>query len=209
MALGGWLLCTRADETSMSILRQSVWSILLFPALLAIPLGIAAFMADFVLVNLVSPAFLYLAGMIGLVLFEEVIKFRAARLRRSGIQAFALVSLFGIYELALIKPILMWGVSASGTELFWLQASLLPAVALHVLTAAIYAFHFEQSPAKQFLACAGIHFLFNLAADNSGAVGDPIWLATILPLIASIWLLIPRAGSARRGSWEMERVTVR
>ena len=151
------------------------------------------------------PAVFYLAGVIGLVFVEEAIKFRAARLRKSGIQAFALVSLFGIYELALIKPVLMRGMNGSANEMFWLQSSLLPALSLHVLTAAIYAFHFRQRPATQFAICAGLHSLFNLAADQSHIVGPAIWLATIIPLAVVTWWLVPERGSAKRGYWQLDQ----
>ncbi len=204
ITLGGWLLFTRADETGVSILRQSLWSIVILPTLLAIPLAIAALIADIALGNFLPPALLYVGGLIGLVLFEEAIKLRPSRLRRSGIQAFALVSLFGIFELALFKPVLTWGVSASATEIFCLQSSLLPAVVLHVLTAAIYAFHFRQSPKTQFAICAGVHFLFNLTADQSDILDCPIWLATIIPLAAAVWWLVPKKGSIKRGNWQLE-----
>lgn len=205
IALLGWLLITRADQTGLSILRQSIWSILALPTLLAIPLTIAGIIVEIALSGSMPPATLHLGGLIGVVLFEEAIKLKAAQLRRSGIQAFALVSLFGIFELAFFKSVLMWGVSASGTEVFWLQISLLPAVALHVLTAAIYAFHFRQRPATQFAICVGIHFVFNLAADQVDSVSSDIWPVTIIPLALLTWWLVPRSESAKRGRWQIER----
>lgn len=201
----GWLLFTKADETGISILRQSLLWFLLLPILLLIPLAIAASIVDLALADILPPALRYVATIFGMVLFEEAIKLSAARDRRSGIQAFALVSLYGIYELALIRPFMVWGVSASENEIFWFQISVLPAMALHVLTAAIYAFHFRQSPAIQLSICSGIHFLFNIAALQSNIAYSPIWPATIIPLAAAAWLLVPARGSMKRGDWQLER----
>lgn len=150
------------------------------------------------------PLTAYLLGLVGIVIFEEAIKLRAAHLQACGIHTFALVSLYGIFDLALIKPVFMWGVSAKGAEIFWLQASLLPALAMHVLTAAIYAFHFRQKPMVQFAICAVIHLLFKIAGDQIGVVSDTVWLASLVPLVAVTLWLVPDKQSADRGAWRPE-----
>lgn len=192
---------TGADNTAKALLRTASWSLVLFPVLISIPMAIFLFFFDFLFNDVMHPLLIYGAGLVIFVLFEEAIKVRAAKIETVGIRAFALVSLFGIFELALFKPLIIWGTKASGAEAFWIQTSLLPALAMHVLTAAIYAFHFRDRPLMQFLICAAIHFSFNIIADQSSAISPLAWLATVIPLAALSWWLVPRRGSAKRGKW--------
>lgn len=194
----GWLLLTRADRTSISILRDSMWNLLLLPFLLAIPLGVVIAMGELAIERILGPAQTALLPLIAIVVFEELIKLRASQLRESGIQVFAYVSLFGIFELTFFKFLYFWDVSGSATELIWAQLSALPPVAMHTLTAAIYAFHCRQNPLRQFAICAVIHIVFNLLA---GSVADQIWLASIVPITAATLWLIPKRGTTKRGEW--------
>jgi hypothetical protein len=173
--------------------------------LISIPLLVLAFVTNLLLFEITHPLLSYGAGLMASALFEEAIKLRAAKLETSGIRAFALVSLFGIFELAFFKPLVIWDIKASGEEIFWLQALLLPALAMHVLTAAIYAFHFRNRPVVQFAICVTIHFSFNLIADYSSIVSPLAWLMSIFPLAGLAWWLVPKRGSAERGRWQIEQ----
>ena len=201
LALLGWLYVTGADEISRSILRRGAKALLLLPGLFAIPAFFLFQIGQDLLPEHAASTFSYLFWLVGAVLFEEIFKQRASRLAGSGIQIFALVSLFGIFELAFLKPLYFLGLSASEPEAFVLQLLLLPAVAMHFLTAAIYAFHLRQRPALQFSVCAAIHIAFNLAADASAALPDWLWIASIVPLLGGTFLLVPKRGEAHRGNW--------
>jgi hypothetical protein len=197
LALLGWLFLTSADATAVHLLRRSLWYFVVVPLLLSLPLGLIGVIGGHM--DLTASALLSLAL---LVAFEEALKLWASRSETSGIRIFALVSLFGIFELMLVKPLIL-NIPAGDIERLLYPASAVPAVFLHVLTAAIYAFHWRNSPGVQLIVCAAMHFAFNLVADQPDWVSAPLWLVSILPLAGATWLLIPKAGSERRGSWSL------
>lgn len=128
---------------------------------------VAVIIADLLgsLVGLLSPALSIGSGwwtIIKLVLLapiiEEGVKAGAARSRAKPREIFALVSLFGIFELMLSKPLAMIGAQ------LWSDAFIaLPALAMHLLTAAIYAYRFKGHIFVQLLVCVIIHAAFNAA----------------------------------------------
>ena len=196
-ALLGWLFLTGADATAMRLLRRSLWYFVVVPILLGIPLiAIAAIggLTDFPMSPYVAMAF-YVA-------IEEALKLWAARSQTSGIRIFALVSLFGIIELMLAKPFLI-DLPTGEVEHLLALAAMVPALFMHILTAAIYAFHWRDRPHVQLMACLAVHYGFNFLAMQDLLFADAWWLATLIPLIGATWLLIPPRGSEKRGSWEL------
>lgn len=204
LALTGWTFVTLPSDPSFTVLKRSLWIALLFP-LLSLPFEGAVAGLKLLLTEVSRPKIVYAVDLLLFVFFEEAFKLWAARKEKSGIRAFALVSLFGIFELIFIKPFLMINVQAVGLEIIWLQLFLLPAVFMHFLTAAIYAYFLREKPFIQFSVCAAIHAAFNLAADHIYMFGDATWIASVIPMGVATWLLVPRRGSSKRGSWSVNK----
>lgn len=107
-------------------------------------------------------------GMWVLVAFEEGLKAFASTRERKRLDKFWLVSLFGIWELAVDKPFWALAVGHSGGS--WdrlamagfLYATALP-VLMHTVTAAIYAFMFQGRLWAAMIASWVVHTTFNEA----------------------------------------------
>ena len=181
--LCGWFLALDADRRALALLPQAARFFiipLLLLAMFYVALGALAAWIE------VQPnwAIYFVTSWVFAVLFEEVIKLRASRLCKSESHIFAFLFLFGIIEIGLSKPFRMFG-----TELSFLsQAALLPAVAMHGLTAAIYAYILRDKPAVQFALCCGIHLLFNWAAIRLDT--EPAWVLTVVPFLTLTWVLV-------------------
>lgn len=130
------------------------------------------------------------------VFFEEFLKIMAARTQRLPQNAFAVVALFGIYELAASKPLMMlWRNDVAITSL---SEALMPIPALffHTLTAAIYAFARPHQPLLQFTLCFGLHTAMNLVLL--------LWIGQV----SSDWLFVLLAvplGGITLAIWRSER----
>lgn len=188
-----WLYPTGADKTALRLLGQSGWFFVLAPLVVVVPWSV-------LMVILGEPVWLpWWLGVLAWVLFEECLKLWASRSESSNIRAFALVSLFGIWELMLAKPIFWLFGASEGWALGAEVAMAVPAVFLHLLTAAIYGFHFRARPELQLALCSVAHFAFNIAATLAA---DWTFVASALIMAPATALLVPSKSSARRGEWK-------
>jgi hypothetical protein len=184
----GWLYATADNPRSLSMLKQSLWLILL-PMLLA-----------------PGPLLTFPLGMWVGVGFEEGIKAFASTKEQQAKNKFWLVSLFGVWELALDKPILGLVIAQSTeswdrTSLFWLLLAGTVPVLLHAVTAAIYAFCFESRLWAAFITSWLIHTAYNESV-NYFEFSPAVSLAR-----AAILALLLAAVMAKRGGVTTVQVT--
>jgi hypothetical protein len=126
----------------------------------------------FALPMLFWPAFLFNfpLGMFMSIGCEEGLKAFASTREEDRRDKFWLVSLFGIWELALDKP--FWGFVLTQSNTGWdrlsmiglVYATALP-VLMHTVTAATYAFNFERRLWAAFVTSWAIHAVFNETVD--------------------------------------------
>jgi len=184
-----WAYVTTDNPRSNKLLIKSLW-------LFVLP-GIAIWAVP-------DAAFRFPLSMWVLVLVEEGLKTFAATTERSRADRFWLITLFGIWELMLAKP--MWGLATletlngwNGLQMAGLVAAGAVTVLMHTVTAAIYSFHFEKRlPAAFFVSCI-VHIVFNESVDLFG-VSLPNCLIQALVLLVLLVALWPRA--YRHGSTE-------
>jgi hypothetical protein len=183
-ALLVWLYVLRLNPSARKIMLSGLWY-----AFLASVIGaLAVFFTALVVRN--SDATAFVSIIILAPLIEESIKVRAANSLSKSTQIFALISLLGIYELMLSKPLSMLDAT------HWSEALIgIPAVMMHMLTAAIYAFHFEGNRKEQFIIAAAIHVVFNaivfIAAGFSAFL--LILVVVLIALVVAIYRLTPNA----------------
>lgn len=176
LLLLGWLYATTGNPRSGTMLRKSL---LLFAA----PM-------------LLAPAHLFHfpLGMLALVASEEGLKVFASTREQARLNKFWLVTLFGVLELTLIKP--LWGVALARTGSDWdrlsmaaiIYATALP-VLMHAVTAAIYAFAFERRLWAAFLASWAVHTAFNLAIAYFGLSPVAVMIETAILAVTLIGLI--------------------
>ena len=150
LALLGWLYLTTENSRSGAMLKSSA---LIF----ALPI-------------VFSPIDASILGMWLWVPCEEGLKAFASTREKRPANKFWLVALFGIWELALSKP--LGGLTIAQSGEFWdrwalsalLYATVLP-VLMHTVTAAIYAFVFEKRLWAAFIVSWIVHLSFNGAVD--------------------------------------------
>jgi len=122
---------------------------------------------------------------------EETVKIHAAKSQVLAAGKFAMISLFGIYELMLLKPLSM--INAE----HWNEALIaVPALAMHLLTATIYAYRFGGNQKKQFTICLLVHTAFNglvIWSTFISFLGLFLIVATVV-LTVSIIILSPSSG---------------
>ena len=184
IALLVWLYVARLNTSTRTIMLSGLWYFLL-----AIVLGgLAEFFTMLAVRN--AQAAIYIDFIILAPLIEESVKVRAAASCKSPTQIFALITLFGIYELMLVKPLSMLDAT------HWSEAiTAIPAVTMHIVTATIYAFHWDTNLKKQFAGSASIHAGFN-AIILTAATNSVFVLALLIVLIAFVvasYLLTPIA----------------
>lgn len=135
---------------------------------------------------------------------EEALKIVAARSETKPRDRFSLVALFGIWELMLGKSV--WGLTVSDALFDWNRVELLGlavgagvAVLMHIVTAAIDAFHFEGRLWAAYLVSWTIHTSYNEMVDLFGpSVMASGALALILaPALVALW---PRSGGTGSAS---------
>lgn len=172
LCLLGWLYATAANPRSLTIVKKSLWLIVL-PMLLT-----------------PAPLFVFPLGMWALVAFEEGVKAFASTRERKATDKFWLVSLFGIWELTLDKP--FWGMVVAETaeswdhlSLFGLAVATTIPVLVHAVTAAIYAFRFESRLWAAFITSWVIHAAYNESVDYFGL--SP---AVVLTQVAILTILL-------------------
>ncbi|HEV2079978.1 MAG TPA: hypothetical protein VGR19_08825, partial [Allosphingosinicella sp.] len=149
LLLLGWLYATAENPSSGAMLRKSI---LFF----AVPIMLAP-----------TELFQFPLGMWALVACEEGLKAFASRREQARINRFWLVALFGIWELTVDKP--FWGFVVAQSGESWdrlalvglVFATALP-VLMHTVTAAIYAFAFDEKRLwAAFLASWLLHTTIN------------------------------------------------
>lgn len=97
------------------------------------------------------------------IMMEELIKFISARMYfPNQMEAFFSASLFGIWEIIVIKPMVV-----SGDPVMPIVLLIAPVVAviMHAVTSGIYAFRLKRWPVLQILLCSIIHIVFNESRD--------------------------------------------
>ena len=186
-----WLWPTGADATAISLIGKSIPYFVLLPFALSFLLGIVGGVLDI-------PERSFWLLVVAPIALEEPIKFWAARSQPTGIRTFAFVALFGIWELMLFKPVHFSSVHALPWTAAIIHSLALPAAAMHLFTAAIYAFHFRGRAWLQLLVCMTAH-----AAFNASALLIPLaylWLYALAFCVITV-VLIPGKNSPRRGRW--------
>jgi len=179
LLLLGWAYVTTDNPRSTPMLAKSVWLFVLpMIVLIALPDAVFAF-----------PLSLWVG-----VLIEEGLKANAARTERASMDKFWLVSLYGLWELAIAKPINGLGSHVELAEwgrweiLGLVAATALPAL-MHTVTAAIYAFHLKGRLWLQLLVAWALHVTFNEMVD---LFGPSPWssggqFVVLLILLALLW----------------------
>ena len=170
----GWLYATADNPRALAILKKSL---LLF----ALPILFWP-----------NPLFRFPLGLWVALACEEGLKAFASTREENRRDKFWLVVLFGIWELALSKP--LWGFAVGRDGGAWdrlsmigfLYATALP-VLMHAVTAAIYAFTFERRLWAAFLVSCFVHAVFNAVATTSPVVVIAETLVLTALLAAIVW----------------------
>lgn len=186
-----WLYFTDADATAIRLL----WTCLLYmlaaemvAAILSITVDLAFPLNEWTLLGidivLLAPV------------FEELAKVLACRSLRAPLHRFALVCLFGIYELMLSKPFTMeQPFSMHG---FFESLGAVPALGVHGLTAVIYAFYFTGAHWRQWTIGVAVHVANNALVFFAGEQAAQIYAALCA---VAILALFPWTDEAKRGRW--------
>lgn len=178
LCLLGWFYTTADNPRSTTILKKSLWLILL-PMLLS-----------------PAPLFTFPLGMWALVTFEEGVKAFASTREQQPKDKFWLVSLFGVWELTVDKP--FWGLVVAQSGENWGRVSLMGLVLattipvlMHAVTAAIYAFRFDGRLWPAFITSWAIHTAYNESVDYFG-LSPPVQLTQVACLVLLLAALVPR-----------------
>ena len=180
ITLLGWLYATADNPRSGAMLRKSFLLFVIpivispFPEFFKFPLGIWVWVAC-----------------------EEGLKVIGWTQEEKPTDKFWLISLFGIWELIAFKPV--WGIAVAQSGESWdrldiiglAYATALP-VLMHTVTAAIYAFTFQQRLWAAFIGSLAVHISFNEAAERYygsmlAVVVETVVLASMLGLILRRW----------------------
>jgi hypothetical protein len=175
-----WLLMVMDGGRAPGLLRKSVVFFLLPGSLMVvIPLLIPPFA--------VGPA-TFFGILAAAVLIEEFLKVSAARSEARPADKFALICLFGIFELMLAKP--LGPLIAGGLFGEWSRLGIvgfaaggLLAMLMHTTTAALYAFRFTARPWLGLLSCFALHLIYNLLILFFLSVTVAVVLAVVLAII--------------------------
>jgi hypothetical protein len=178
LCLLGWLYATADNPRSLTMVKKSLWLIVL-PMLLT-----------------PAPFFTFPLGMWALVAFEEGVKAFASTREREAKNKFWLVSLFGVWELTLDKP--FWGLVVSQSAGNWDRGSLVGLVLattipvlVHAVTAAIYAFCFECRLWAAFVTSWLIHTAYNESVDYFG-ISPAVQLTQVAMLTILLLALVAK-----------------
>ena len=174
-----WAYLTTDNPRSNRLLLKSCWLFVLpGAAIWALPDGIYRF-----------PLSMWVA-----VLIEECLKVFAAKTEPDPRNRFALIVLFGIWELMLAKS--MGVVAGDRLPAEWgrpeaialVLAAVVP-VLMHMVTAAIYAFRFGRRLWAAFVASWAVHTAFNEGVHLFGIspLASLTKLAVLAILFAAIW----------------------
>ena len=184
LCLLAWLYATVDNPRQTTILKKSLWCILL-PMLLT-----------------PAPLFTFPLGMWALVAFEEAVKAFASTRETELKNKFWLVSLFGAWELTLDKP--FWGLVVAQSADSWDRVALIGLVlattipvVMHATTAAIYAFWFQGRLWAAFITSWVIHTAYNESVDYFG-LSPSVQLVQFALLAILLTVLITRWPRASR-----------
>lgn len=96
---------------------------------------------------------------------EEAVKQWSSRREKSPRDGFYLVSLFGVWELVVVKPLLPyasnWQLPSATSQVMLLAVISIIPLLMHTITALIYSFYLRKRPWIQYLIGCGIHVCFN------------------------------------------------
>ena len=192
-----WFFVTSADRTAMRLFWKAIVYFVLAPFLL-VPF-------DLIIGGLGlshQSSWALFAMIVGTPLVEEALKLWASRTESEGARIFALVALFGVIELMLSKPLMMASTPDKATALIN-SIEAVPALFLHLLTAAIYAFKWRTRRDRQFIACVCIHGSWNAVVTLVSAplVADWLLLAGIPVFVMATIYVSPRKIAEWRRSW--------
>ena len=183
-----WLALMLDNPRLGQILRKSVL-IFLLPGALMIVIPIIA-PAQLLLPFVMMGPWALVGLVLLFVLFEEVLKSCAARSEARPYDKFAFAMLFGIFELAIAKPLspliagdLMGEWSRWG--LIGLAIGAMLAMMMHSVTAALYAFRFADRKWLGLLTCFAIHAFYNFVVIAFLSVT----LVVIAAIIFAIFLI--------------------
>jgi hypothetical protein len=178
MCLLGWIYANLDNPRCTPILKKSLWCMLL-PMLLT-----------------PAPMLTFPLGMWAVVAFEEAVKAFASTREAEPNNKFWLVSLFGVWELALDKP--FWGLLIAQSAESWGRADLVGLalattipVMMHAVTAAIYAFWFRSRLWIAFVTSWVIHTVYNESVDYFG-LSLAVQLAQVAFLVILLTALVPK-----------------
>ena len=177
VSLLGWLYMTMNLPGATKLLLRSLW-------LIVVP------MLAFQLIPDRVGTILFLTS--GAMLLEELVKLNAARREQRALMRFWLVTLFGIWELILSKPIMSLGdrhsmASLERADLLLIASVSLTPVIMHATTAAVYAFRQTNRPWLQLIVCWGIHTAYNFVAI---LLPYHAWAYAILAAIMALLLFL-------------------
>jgi hypothetical protein len=178
LCLLGWLYATADNPRSTTLLKRSLWLIVL-PMLLT-----------------PAPFFTFPLGMWALVAFEEAVKSFASTREQEPRDKFWRVALFGVWELTIDKP--FWGLVVAQSAQSWDRVSLtglviattIP-VLMHAVTAAIYAFWFDCRLWAAFCASWLVHTAYNESVDYFG-ISPTVQITQAVCLGLLLAALIPK-----------------
>lgn len=191
MCLVIWLYFTDADATAMRLL----WVCLLYMLAAELMTTILSFGIKMIF----SPSALTLFGIQIVLLapvFEELAKLQACQSLTRPLHRFALVSLFGIYELMISKPFAME--QPFSIQGFFEAFGAIPALFTHILTAVVYAFYLHGARWHQLVIGIAIHATYNALVYFVGLEAGQVCAAIF---IVSALALFPWKDEDRKGHW--------
>ena len=162
----------------------------------ALPVCFAASLAGYLIELLAWSAIwtdIAVRSFIGLVLIaplvEETAKCLSIRNMADARGRLAFVSLFGVLELAISKPLTMTNAT------HWIEFfQILPAVTMHVLTGVVFVYRLAGRLIGQLVVCCIIHATYNgavLLASHYDSF-DGILFVLLVGMVVAIILLLPR-----------------
>lgn len=174
-----WLWMSGADRTASRLLAKStVYGIILLPFMVIL----------FLIFSGESWCFYVVIGPV----VEEIFKAHASYSEKRRINAFSIVSIFGVWELLLVKSHYISIDINNLVEYFKEIFITFPALCFHILTGAIYAFRFRGKVVTQMIICFSLHAIFNAM---SLLMSNLLILLSLIPLGALTLFILPRRRS--------------
>jgi len=193
LAFLAWLYATRRSNNRICFLKTATVYFIGGGLVVAIPqIALEIAMIDAGGTTIRTAALVMSAA-----LFEELLKIMAGKTYKIPQNTFAVVALFGIYEIAVSKPLMMLWENDVGINSVSEALLPIPALFFHTLTAAIYAFPRPPQPLLKFTLCFGLHTFMNMLVFWE--VRD--WLLVLLAVpLGGMTLAIWRCGWSKAES---------